>query len=107
MTAYSYRASTAEGKIVEGTLEASDDGTVSLKLQEMGLIPVRIGSTARQTIFSREIEWPWKSKKVRRKDVLVFTQELHTLVHAGFPLALPFSGNWPKARKWPRCSREC
>jgi len=86
MTAYSYRASTAEGKIVEGTMEASDDGTVSLKLQEMGLIPVRIGSAARQTIFSREIEWPWKSKKVRRKDVLVFTQELHTLVHAGFPL---------------------
>jgi general secretion pathway protein F len=86
MTAYSYRASTAEGKMVEGTMEALDDGTVSLKLQEMGLIPVRIGSAARQTIFSREIDWPWKSKKVRRKDVLVFTQELHTLVHAGFPL---------------------
>lgn len=86
MTAYSYRASTAEGKIVEGTMEASDDGTVSLKLQEMGLIPVRIGSASRQTIFSRQIEWPWKSKKVRRKDVLVFTQELHTLVRAGVPL---------------------
>ena len=36
--------------------------------------------------MSREIEWPWKSKKVRRKDLLIFTQELHTLVHAGFPL---------------------
>ncbi|HTY60728.1 MAG TPA: type II secretion system F family protein [Acidobacteriota bacterium] len=86
MTAYSYRASTAEGKIVEGTMEASDDGTVSLKLQEMGLIPVRIGSATRQTIFSRQIEWPWKGKKVRSKDVLVFTQELHTLIRAGFPL---------------------
>jgi len=86
MTAYSYKASTAEGKIVEGTMEAADDGTVSLKLQEMGLIPVRIGSSARQSMFTREMEWPWKSKKVRKKDVLVFTQELHTLVHAGFPL---------------------
>jgi general secretion pathway protein F len=86
MTAYSYRASTAEGKIVEGTMEASDDGTVSLKLQEMGLIPVRIGSAAHRTVLSRQIEWPWKRKKVRRKDVLIFTQELHTLVHAGFPL---------------------
>ena len=86
MTAYNYRASTAEGKIVEGTMEASDEGTVSLKLQEMGLIPVRIDSTGQQTMLTREMEWPWKKKKVRRKDVLVFTQELHTLVHAGFPL---------------------
>jgi general secretion pathway protein F len=75
-----------EGKMVEGTMEASDDGTVSLKLQEMGLLPVRIGSAARPTFFTREIEWPWKRKRVRRKDLLVFTQELHTLVRSGFPL---------------------
>jgi general secretion pathway protein F len=86
MPSYSYRASTTEGKVIEGIMEASDDGTVSLKLQEMGLIPVRIGSIARQNILSREIEWPWRRKKVRHKDLLVFTQELHTLVRAGFPL---------------------
>ncbi len=86
MPSYTYKASTMEGKIVEGTMEASDDGTVSLKLQEMGLLPVRIGSADRQTVLSREIEWPWKRRKVRRKDLLVFTQELHTLVRSGFPL---------------------
>jgi type II secretion system protein F len=86
MPSYSYRASTTEGKVIEGIMEASDDGTVSLKLQEMGLIPVRIGSIARQNILSREIEWPWRRKKFRHKDLLVFTQELHTLVRAGFPL---------------------
>ena len=86
MPSYNYKASTFEGKIVEGTMEASDDGTVSLKLQEMGLLPVRIGMSGHQTTFTREIDWPWKRKKVRRKDLLVFTQELHTLVHAGFPL---------------------
>jgi general secretion pathway protein F len=75
-----------EGKTVEGVMEASDEGIVSLKLQEMGLLPVRIGSTKQQTIFSREIEWPWKRKKVRSKDLLIFTQEIHTLVRAGFPL---------------------
>jgi type II secretion system protein F len=86
MPSYNYRASTMEGKVIEGTMEATDDGTVSLKLQEMGLIPVRIGSIARASILSREIEWPWKRKKVRHKDLLIFTQELHTLVRAGFPL---------------------
>jgi general secretion pathway protein F len=86
MPSYSYKASTAEGKVIEGTMEAADDGTVSLKLQEMGLIPVRIGSAAKQSLLSREMEWPWKRKRVRRKDLLIFTQELYTLVRAGFPL---------------------
>jgi general secretion pathway protein F len=67
-------------------MEASDDGTVSLKLQEMGLLPVRIGLASRETVLTREFDWPWKRKKVRRKDLLIFTQELHTLIHAGFPL---------------------
>jgi len=86
MPSYSYKASTFEGKMVEGTMEAADGGTVSLKLQEMGLLPVRIGSQTRQTVLRREIDWPWKRKRIRRKDLLIFTQELHTLVHAGFPL---------------------
>ncbi len=86
MASYKYRASTLEGKIVEGTMEASDDGTVIVKLQELGLLPVKIGSAARPSIFTREFEWPRKKKQVRRKDLLIFTQELHTLVKSGFPL---------------------
>jgi general secretion pathway protein F len=86
MPAYSYKASTAEGKIIEGIMEASDDGTVSLKLQEMGLLPVRIGSAAQKGLFAQDFKLPWQNKKVHRKDLRVFTQELHTLVHAGFPL---------------------
>jgi general secretion pathway protein F len=86
MPAYPYRALTFEGKLVEGVMEASNDGAVSLKLQEMGLFPVKVGSGKGMSLFSREFELPWKKKKVRRKDLLVFTQELHTLVKSGFPL---------------------
>ncbi len=86
MPSYHYKASTPDGKLVEGTLEASDDGNVALKLQEMGLIPVRIHFSGRGNIFTREVVWPWKSKKIRHKDLLIFTQELHTLVKSGFPL---------------------
>jgi len=86
MAAFIYKASTAEGKFVEGTLEALDDGTASLKLQEMGLLPVRISASTQKNVFSQEIKLPWKRKRISRKDLRVFTQELHTLVHAGFPL---------------------
>jgi general secretion pathway protein F len=86
MPSYRYKASTMEGKLIEGVLEASDDGNVALKLQEMGLIPVRINYSGRGSLLQREIEWPWKRKRIQRKDLLIFTQELHTLVKSGFPL---------------------
>ena len=71
MPAYSYRALTSEGKMIDGTMEASDDGAVSLKLQEMGLMPIRVGAGGKKSILSREIELPWKRKRVRRKDLMV------------------------------------
>jgi general secretion pathway protein F len=86
MPVYNYKASTAEGKIIEGTIDSLNDGTASLKLQDMGLFPVRISTAAQKNVFAQEIKLPWKKKKVHRKDLRVFTQELHTLVHAGFPL---------------------
>jgi type II secretory pathway component PulF len=86
MPSYHYKASTLDGKLVEGTMEASDDGGVALKLQDMGLLPVRISYSDRKSLFTREIELPWKRKRVRNKDLLIFTQELHTLVKSGFPL---------------------
>lgn len=86
MPSYSYRASTMEGKIVEGSMESADDGTVALKLQEMGLLPIRIGAATRPSALAREVEWPWKTRRLRPRDLLVFTSELRTLAHAGFPL---------------------
>ena len=86
MPSYSYRASTIEGKLIESSMEAADKGTVSAKLQEMGLLPIHIGSAGKESILQRQMEWSWKSKKVKTKDVLVFTHELHTLTRAGFPL---------------------
>jgi len=86
MAAFAYRAATLEGKLVEGTMEALDSAVVSLKLQEMGLLPIRVGAASKKTLLNRDIPWPWKVRKVRRKDLLVFTHELHTLVRSGIPL---------------------
>jgi general secretion pathway protein F len=86
MASFSYKAATLEGKIVEGTLDATDAAVVSLKLKDMGLLPIKVGEESKKSLLSREMEWPWKHKRVRRKDLLVFTTELHTLVRSGIPL---------------------
>jgi general secretion pathway protein F len=86
MAEYAYKAATVEGKVVEGRMEAPDQGIVSLRLQEMSLIPIRVGAAAKSGVLSKEIPWPWKRRRVRRRDLLVFTHELHTLVRSGIPL---------------------
>jgi len=85
MAAYLYKASSMDGKMVEGTMGANDGSAVSIKLRDMGLLPILVDLASGKTGLRREIEWPWK-KRVRRKDILIFTQELHTLVRSGFPL---------------------
>jgi len=86
MASYSYRAITGEGKVIESSMEAAEEGSVSAKLQEMGLLPIHIGTAGRESALRREVEWPWKKTKIKTKDLLIFTQELRTLTHAGFPL---------------------
>jgi general secretion pathway protein F len=86
MAEFAYKAATMEGKVVEGTMEAPDHGAVSLKLHEMSLIPIRVGAAGKSTFLTRDIPWPWKHRRVRRRDLLVFTHELHTLVRSGIPL---------------------
>jgi len=72
--------------MVEGTIDAADHGAVALKLQDMGLLPVKVGIAGKKSALTRDVDWPWKSRRIRRKHLLVFTQELHTLVRSGFPL---------------------
>ncbi|MCH6569664.1 MAG: type II secretion system F family protein [Acidobacteria bacterium] len=87
MAFFRYKAVTPEGKVVEGTLEAADQETVLARLQEQGQLPIKVFSGEETGgLLSREIRLPWQRKKVPQKDLLIFTQELSTLVKAGLTL---------------------
>jgi type II secretion system protein F len=88
MGQYQYRATDYQGKIVEGAMEAGEERAVVLRLQERGLIPLRIGAGGTTVAPTRAaIALPsLGGKRVKNKDVLVFTQELSTLLAAGMPL---------------------
>ncbi|HEY2385595.1 MAG TPA: type II secretion system F family protein [Candidatus Binatia bacterium] len=89
MAQFQYRATDYTGKIVEGSMEAGEERSVVARLQERGLIPLRIGAGGAVAAPARvPISLPTIGgrKKVRNKDVLVFTQELSTLLKAGLPL---------------------
>jgi general secretion pathway protein F len=86
MAFFEYKAVTADGKVIEGTLEAADERTVLARLEEQGQMPIKVLSSEQGGIWGLQFALPWQKKRVPRKDLLVFTHELSTLVHAGLPL---------------------
>lgn len=92
MTPYTYRASTREGRIVEGSVEASGEAAVIASLRGQGLIPltVKAGAALAATSSSRfsfSLTLPWnRARKVKGRDLMLFTGELATLLKAGMPL---------------------
>jgi type II secretion system protein F len=89
MSIFSYKASDYNGKIVKGFLEAADDKGVVTKLDSMGYIPIRIALAGKE---KRKIHLDLSDllsnifRRVSGKDVMLFTQDLATLLGAGLPV---------------------
>lgn len=86
MASYNYKAATLDGRIVEGVIEAGDDRIVANKIQDMGYIPIKIGTEEKKAPVIKKLALPKRAKKINNKDLLVFTQELLTLTKSGLPL---------------------
>ncbi len=84
MAEFFYKATTFDGKVLEGSLDADSEKTVSARLQQMGYLPIRISSVAARRPAA--IPWPWGKHRIRNKHLLLFTQELATLLKSGSPL---------------------
>ncbi len=85
---FSYRATTLNGQTVEGLMDGKDEETIVQHLHQLGYIPIRILSAEK-----KEAGLHWSSLrlwKVGIKELLIFTQELSTLVSAGLPIDRSF-----------------
>lgn len=94
MAQFQYRAADPEGKVVEGTIEAAEVAGVVARLQDRGLIPIKIGSPGSggkvkaggATSRIALPKMPAFRRRLSQKDLLILTQELSTLLTAGLPL---------------------
>ncbi len=89
MPVFSYKATDYNGKIVKGYLEATDDKGVVTKLDALGYIPIRISPTGKEKKgFQSDVSEIFSSvfRRVSGKDVMLFTQDLATLLDAGLPV---------------------
>ncbi|MHB9098530.1 MAG: type II secretion system F family protein [Syntrophales bacterium] len=89
MSTYSYKATDPTGKLVTGTLEATEEKEAVASLQGMKYIPIRI-SLARRNPIGLDVDLSKRIAsfftRVSTKDVVVFTQDLSTLLEAGVPV---------------------
>lgn len=83
MSTYLYKAVNAQGKFSEGRLDASDKRSAVSQLETMGLIPVTVDLPlqTRSSPLSKI-----HLRGISRRDILFFTEQFSTLVHAGLPL---------------------
>ncbi|GAB4546157.1 MAG: type II secretion system F family protein [Thermodesulfovibrionia bacterium] len=79
MAVYSYKATSLDGRVSEGVIEATDERTAIERLRDSGLIPIRVVSP-REGILKR------LSTGRSKGDILTFTTELSALLKAGLPL---------------------
>jgi len=84
MAAYLYKATTLTGQTVEGLMDGKDEETIVQGLHQLGYIPIRITSVqGKGTTLRLSSILP---KRVGIKDLLLFTQELSTLISSGLPI---------------------
>ena len=79
MPVFSYRATSIEGAVVEGFIEAVDEKSAIQRLKNTGVIPLTV-SSPKEGIKKRI------SMRSSKGDLLTFTTELSALLGAGLPL---------------------
>ena len=82
MASFYFKAITSDGKIRTGTMNAGAEKSVAAELRKQGLTPVYVGQEERKGL---SLKLP-SFGGAKRKGVLLFTQELSTLLNAGVPV---------------------
>lgn len=84
MGEFTYKATTLAGQTVEGSMDGKDEAAVVQSLHQLGYIPIRILPAREKGEGSRIFDF--LPQRVGIRHLLVFTQELSTLISAGLPL---------------------
>lgn len=82
---FSYTATTKDGKTVEGLVDATDRSSLIATLHKQDLHPVIIKLAGTKTGKKG------RAKKVKLKELVIFTRQLSTMISAGVPLTRSLS----------------
>jgi len=79
---YSYKVRDTQGRLSEGKVEAASEAAVADKLRSMGFVPLEVKPA--NVGMQREISFG--KKRVKTKDLAVFSRQFATMIDAGLTL---------------------
>lgn len=80
---YAFRVRTAEGRVVEGTMEADGEAAVANRLRSQGFVPVSISKEKKDALRMEIKIFP---EKVKLRDIAVFSRQFATMIGSGLSL---------------------
>ena len=100
---YTYKARDQAGNVLTGTIVADNEALVLARLREQGFVPLEVGKQGR----GMNIEL--SAKKVKLKELAVFSRQFATMVNSGLPIlrALAILETRRRTRSSSACSATC
>jgi len=91
MRKFTYEAKKGPGELVKGVIEAESQSAAVDKLSQMGYIPIRVvaaneKSLNRRSNIAKQFSGLSLSKKIRSKELTIFTEQLASLLKSKVPL---------------------
>ncbi len=92
MPQFSYRARNAQGELVEGVLDCADRAIAIRQIEQQRCIPIRIEAVGARPEAANKKESaaappaPTQTLKIPHNQLLIFTEQLAHLLHAGMTL---------------------
>ena len=82
---YAYKVRDKAGKVLEGSIEAESTALVANKLRQMGYVPIAIDKKKTGGV-KRELNIPGFGKKIKVKEISVFSRQFSTMINSGLTL---------------------
>jgi type IV pilus assembly protein PilC len=82
MGKFMWEGKTRVGGTMTGEIEAPNEAFVIAQLRRQQIVPVKVKAKAREL----NITLPWRTGKVSRKELAIFTRQFATMIDAGLPL---------------------
>ncbi|MFQ5867230.1 MAG: type II secretion system F family protein [bacterium] len=86
MALFSYKVRSPQGNVLTGTMEAREQRMVIDRLRRQRFIVLEIGESKKNALRDALDSINFLKRKVRHKDLVLFSRQLSTLIGAGVPI---------------------
>lgn len=92
MSVFEFKGRSAEGKMIQGQLDAASSEAAASQLLGRGITPVSLTPFIEKLSWSEKFERATNSGKVTTVELIMFCRQMHTITRAGIPLVKGLRG---------------